>query len=64
MGKHGQGTHCTKMGADSLSKNTPNALEFICQICLPKPKFSGFLDKRLQWAFVVRGNGYSQGQES
>ena len=22
--------HCTKMGADSLAENTPNALEFIC----------------------------------
>jgi hypothetical protein len=32
-GKHGQGTHCTKMGADSLAENTPNASEFICPIC-------------------------------
>ena len=24
MGKHGQGTHCTKMGADRLAENTPN----------------------------------------
>ena len=23
-------------------KNIPNALEFICPICLPKPKISGF----------------------
>ena len=23
LGKHGQGTHCTKMGADSLAENTP-----------------------------------------
>ena len=28
-GNHGQGTHCTKMGADSLAENTPNAPEFI-----------------------------------
>ena len=49
-GKHGQGTHCTKMGAEySLTKNTPNAPEFIRPICLPKPKSSGF-----QWTFVVR----------
>ena len=41
-GKHGQVTHCTKMGADSLAENTPNAPEFIDQICLPKPKNSGF----------------------
>jgi hypothetical protein len=24
-GKHGQGTHITKMGADNSAKNTPNA---------------------------------------
>ena len=24
--QHGQGTHCTKMSADSLAENTPNAL--------------------------------------
>ena len=23
-GKHGQGTHCTKMGADKSAQNTPN----------------------------------------
>ena len=40
------------MGADSLAKNTPNAQEFICQICLPKPKSS---EKRLHWASVVDG---------
>jgi hypothetical protein len=37
-GIHGQGTHSTNMGADSLAKNTPNAPKCICQICLPKPK--------------------------
>ena len=41
-GKHGQETHCSKMGADSLAKIIPNASEFICPICLPKPKFSEF----------------------
>jgi hypothetical protein len=35
----GQGTHCTKMGADSLAENTP---ELICPIWLPKPKSSEF----------------------
>ena len=30
------------VGADSLAKNIPNATEFICPICLPKPKSSGF----------------------
>ena len=28
----------TKMSADSLVEDTPNALEFICPNCLPKPK--------------------------
>ena len=38
-GKHGQGTHCTEMGADSLAENISNGLEFICPICLPKPQY-------------------------
>ena len=42
------------MGADSLAKNTPNAHEFICPICLPKPKALKFNEKRLHWASVVR----------
>ena len=51
-GKHGQGTHCTKMGAVSLAENTPNDPEFIwpiCQDCLDID------EKRLHWASVVRG---------
>ena len=40
--EHGQGTNNTQMGADSLAENTPNASEFICPICLPKPTSSGF----------------------
>ena len=31
------------MGADSLAENAP---EFICPICLPKPKSSGFQCKK------------------
>ena len=34
------------MGADSLAENTPDAQEFICPICLPKPKSSGFQWKK------------------
>ena len=30
------------LGADSLGENTPNTQESIGQICLPKPKNSGF----------------------
>ena len=39
-GNHGQGTHSAEMGADSSTENTLNAPEFICPICLPKPKSS------------------------
>ena len=44
--KHGQWTHCTKMGAGSLAENTPNAPESICPIGLPNPKSSGFQWKK------------------
>jgi hypothetical protein len=37
------------MGADKLAENTPNAPEFICSNCLPKPKS----EKRLYWASVA-----------
>ena len=35
-----KGTHYTKMSGDSLliAEITPNAPEFICPVCLPKPK--------------------------
>ena len=49
-GKHGQGTHSTKMGDDSSAKNTPNAPEFVC----PNPKVWDLNEKRLHWASVVR----------
>ena len=39
----GQGTHFTKMGADSWAKNAP---EFISPICLPKPKSFEFQLKK------------------
>jgi hypothetical protein len=38
------------MGADSLTKSTPNAPEFIC----PSSKILDFNEKRLHWASVVR----------
>ena len=50
-GKHGQETHCTKMGADSLAQNTSIAPEFICPICLPKHKSSGFQCKKASLGF-------------
>ena len=34
--------HSTKMGADKLAENTPNAPEFICPNCLLNPKSSKF----------------------
>ena len=45
-GKHGQGTHITKMGADKSAENTPTAPKFICPICLPRPKSLGFWWKK------------------
>ena len=54
-GKHGQGTHCTKMGADSSAENPPNAPEFLsAQFVWPSPKVLDFNEKRLHWASVVR----------
>ena len=41
MKKHKQGTHCTKVGADSSTENTSNATEFIC----PIPKVLDFNEK-------------------
>ena len=56
-GKHGQGTHCTKMGADSWPKipkipQMPQNLyaQFVC----PRPKVWDFIEERLHWASVVR----------
>ena len=43
MDNSGDSLHCTKMGADSLAENTPNA-----------PKVLDFNEKRLNWASVVR----------
>ena len=43
------------MGGYSSDENTPNAPEFICPICLPNPKSSGF-----QWnddALGIRSSG-------
>ncbi len=37
---------CTKMDADSSAKNILNAPEFICPICLSKPKSFGFQWKK------------------
>ena len=48
-------THCTKMGADSLAENTPNAPELSAQFVCPSPKVLDFNKKRLHWATVVRG---------
>ena len=53
-GKHGQGTHCTKMDTDSLAENTTNAPESIC----PIPKVLDFNDKRLHWTSVIRASGH------
>ena len=49
-GKHGQGTHSTKMDADKLAENTSNAPKYIC----PSPEVWDFdKKKRLNQASVV-----------
>ena len=53
-GKHGQGTHSIKMGANGLAENTQNAPKFIC----PIPKFWDFDEKRLHWVSVVHNYAY------
>ena len=53
MEKNRQGTHSTKMGADSSAENAENAPIFIC----PSPKVLDFNEKRLHWASVVRALG-------
>ena len=55
FGKHSQGTHSSKIGADSSAENTPNTPECICQIVCPSPKVWDIDEKRLHWASVVRG---------
>lgn len=49
-GKHGQGTHCTKMGADKSAENTTNAPKFIYPRnhmlqCLSVPRFQKWVKK-------------------
>ena len=51
MRGHGQGTYCTKMGADKLAENNPNAQKFICPNFLSKPESLGFLMKN---SFIER----------
>ena len=46
--KHGQGTHSTKMGADSPAKNTPNASKNFCS----SPKVRDFWKKALRVSLV------------
>ena len=59
-----QGTHCTKMGADSSAKNSPNAPEFICPILSAQAQNSGFQWKKASlgilspcsWTRVIDSN--------
>ena len=43
--KHGQGTHCTKMGAHSLAENISNTLKFNQPICIIGLKVWGIVEK-------------------
>ena len=56
-GKHGKGTHCTKLGDNSLAKNTPQMPQNLsAQFDCPSPKVLDFNEKRLYWASVVRAS--------
>ena len=50
IGKHGQGTLSTKMGADKSAENTPNAPKRFGPICLLVWDFP----KKALWVSVVR----------
>ena len=54
MEKHGQGTQCTKIFADSLAKNPQMPQNLSAQFVSRSPKVLDFNEKRLHWAFVVR----------
>ena len=43
------------MGADNSTENIPSSPEFICSICLPKPKSSAFQWKKTSLGSIVRG---------
>ena len=45
--KHGHGTHSTKMGANKLAENHPNASKLIGPKCLLKPKSLRFRQKKV-----------------
>ena len=53
-GDHGQGTHSSKMGTDTLAKNTQNAVKQFWMICPIGPKVWDIIEKRLHRASVVR----------
>ena len=52
-------THSTKMGADWLGKNTPNAPKNFSLICPPKPESLRFKKYSL-WVSVVHGITHSE----
>ena len=46
MGKHGQGTHITKIRANKSAKKPTNAPKLFGPICLSMPKSLGFSKKK------------------
>ena len=50
----GKGLTVTKISADSSAENTPNTPEFICPICMPKPKSSGFKWNKSKSKYISR----------
>jgi hypothetical protein len=50
------------MGGDKLFENTPNARNFICPNCLPKPKVWDFDEKKVSLGVRSLWSGVSRCQ--
>jgi hypothetical protein len=59
-GKHGQGTHINKIGAENWLKIPQRPQNLSAQFVCPSPKVWDFNEKRLHWATVVRENNQQQ----
>ena len=65
-GKHGQGTHCTKIGVDSWPKIPQMPQNLSALFVYPSPKVLNFNEKRLHCVSIVHGifhlNVYAPGK--
>ena len=54
-GKHGQGTHSVKMGADKSFEKSPKCPKtYLPKLSAQTQKFGIFYKERLYWASLVR----------